>query len=133
MKIANFPACAAAPALPLHAYFEQNGEGLRHAARLLGGYDAMQRVDRIYAALQADVNISRLTRMSLDAVRGLLCLENVGDPDRVEMGFFAVIDPSDPIVEEICLLTDGLTAAIAEYDTLRQRADPEGASDRVAA
>lgn len=133
MKIANFPANSAAPALPVHAYFEQNSEALRHAARLLGGYDAMQGVDRIYAALKADGNISRRTRLSLEALRDLLRLENVGDPDRVEMGFFAVIDPSDPVVEEICVLTDGLDSAIAEYVALRQRADPEGASARVAA
>jgi hypothetical protein len=30
------------------------------------------------------------------------------------MGFFAAIDPADPVVEEICLLCDGLGTAMAD-------------------
>lgn len=133
MKIATFPASGHTLPLPVHAFFDRNQNGLRHAARLLGGDVSMRLVDNIHEALQSDARIARRTRISLEQLLNLLRLENVGDPDRPEMGFFAVIDPSDPIVEEICLLTEGLTAALAEADTLRQRANPGAASDRAAA
>jgi len=133
MKIANFPAGASAPALPVHTFIEQNYAGLRHAAHLLGGDDALRLVDRIHASLQSGVIISRRTRISLDALRDLLHLENASDPDRPEAGFFARIDPCDPVVEDICLLTDGLDAALAEWDALPRRADRNAHADRDAA
>lgn len=37
-----------------------------------------------------------------------LTLKYVGDPLRLETALFAEIDPMDPMVEEICLLTDRL-------------------------
>lgn len=133
MKLAPFPASGNTLALSVHAFFDRNQDSLRHSARLLGGYESMRLVDRIHESLQSDVNISRRTWLALNTLRDLLHLENVGDPDRPEMGFFAVIDPNDPVVEEICLLTDGLNAAIAEWDTLRQRAGTDAGSDRDAA
>lgn len=133
MKIATFPASGHTLPLPVHAFFDRNQDGLRHAARLLGGYESMRLVDQIHEALQSDGDISRRTRLSLDALRDLFHLENVGDPDRPEMGFFAVIDPHDPIVEEICLLTDGLTAALSEWEARQGRMDPDASAGQAAA
>ena len=117
--------------LPVHVYVHHNLDGLRHAARLLGGYDAMDLVDEIAEALRYDPKISRRTRTRLNTLGDLLRLENVGDPDRPEMGYFAVIDPNDPAVEEICLLTDGLEDAVKDWDEVRQRSAT--GDDRAAA
>lgn len=48
----------------------------------------------------------------------LLMLENVHDPERPEAGFFALIDPADPAIEEICLLTDGFRNALEQAGAL---------------
>ncbi|MFT7047475.1 MAG: hypothetical protein ACJAYH_002763 [Celeribacter sp.] len=48
------------------------------------------------------------------ALHGLLTLEHVHDFDRPEAAYFAELDPEMPYIEEICLLTDGLTDALWE-------------------
>ncbi|WP_159964066.1 hypothetical protein [Profundibacterium mesophilum] len=50
----------------------------------------------------------------LNALEDLLGLENVQEMDSVEAERFARIDPSDPVVEEICLRLDGLRQARAQ-------------------
>jgi len=46
----------------------------------------------------------------------LLTLQNVGDPEREECGYFADIDPADSVVEDICLLSDGLLGILTQTD-----------------
>jgi hypothetical protein len=52
------------------------------------------------------------------ALHGLLTLEHVHDFDRPEAAYFAELDPEMPYIEEICLLTDGLTDALWETGIL---------------
>ncbi|WP_281969168.1 hypothetical protein [Roseovarius nanhaiticus] len=95
-------------------YFGAHRDALWHVARLLGGYEAARNVGRLAEDLERQAPISRRTKRLLEDLLDLLQLKNVSDPDRVEMGYFAVIDPSDPVVEEICILTDGLAQVIDE-------------------
>ena len=90
----------------IHRFISAHRDALRNAARLLGGYDATHLVDSIVDALDREYQPSRRTVGLLHDLEDLLALENVGDPDLAESGYFAVINPSDPVVEEICLLTD---------------------------
>ena len=99
---------------PIHRFFEEHFDALLNAARLLGGREGVNLVEEINDALSRDNDFTRRTVEHLRDLEDLLALENVGDPDRVETGHFALIDILDPVVEEICLLTDGLRAAIAE-------------------
>ncbi|WP_282025323.1 hypothetical protein [Limimaricola cinnabarinus] len=71
---------------------------------------AMEAVDGFAAA---DIP-SRRTMRLLDDLLGLLMLEHVHDPDQIEAASFAAIDLARPVVEEICLLADGLNEALAE-------------------
>lgn len=96
----------------LRLFVEGHREGLWHAARLLGGYDGAALVEDLAARLRDDDGIRLSTLRCAHAVHALLTLRNVGDPGRVESGFFAVIDPADPVVEDICLLADGLDDAL---------------------
>lgn len=64
-------------------------------------------------ALSHDRDLRRRTIERLHELEDLLALEHVGDPDRAEAGYFAAIDILDPVVEEICLLTDGLRSVVA--------------------
>lgn len=93
---------------PVHRFFERHQNALYHAAHLLGGSDGANLVSKAAEALRRELALSRRTVGLLNQVKDILFLENVGDPDRPESGFFAEIDPADPVVEEICLLAEGL-------------------------
>lgn len=99
---------------PLRRFISENLDGLTNAASLLAGARGSRLVTNIFDRLRADARISRSTWLALRDLLGILTLEHVHDPDRSEAAFFASIDPADPIVEEICLLTDGLRDALEE-------------------
>lgn len=94
------------PTAAVLSFVSEHYEALWHAARLLGGYDSARLVDRCLERLTADQTVTPRAEIMLLQIMELLSLERVDDPDQPYMGFFAVIDPCDPVVEEICLLTD---------------------------
>lgn len=109
--------------VPLCHFVAENQSGLRHAAHLLGGSVAARNFDAIAESL-SNATITRSTRSRLRALLGLLTLEHVHDMDRIEAGLFSQIDPSDPIVDEICLLADGLRSALHEMHELEDALIP---------
>jgi hypothetical protein len=117
-------------ALPVIAYVAEHETGLWHAARLLGGYEMARLVDRLAEALRQDPRLTARVRLMLDQVLSLLTLEHVHDPNRAEMAHFVVLDPSDPAVDEICLLADGLRDAIDRCEAVRR--DPASIESRAA-
>jgi hypothetical protein len=104
------------PADPVLSFFNMNRDGIWHAVRLLGGYESARIVDRCAELLARECRVIPRTRIMLDQILSVLSLEETDDPDFPFMGCFAVIDPSDPVVEEICLLTDGLRDALKRSD-----------------
>lgn len=103
------------PADPLRVFVVAHLDGLRNAAGLLAGSRGVRLVETIYDRLRNDT--SRIARKTWHAIRdllGILTLEHVHDETRPEASFFANIDPMDPVVEEVCLLTDGLRAALEQ-------------------
>jgi len=103
-------------ALPVLKFMSEMHDALWHAARLLGGYETSRLVDKCADAFERERRMTRTTRMMLDQILAVLTLENVHELEMPYMGFFAAIDPNDPVVEEICLLSDGLSAAIEDYE-----------------
>ena len=97
---------------PVISFVSAHYEGLWHAARLLGGVEAARLVDRCTALLVQDRRVTPRTRIMLGQILAILGLDQVDDPDLPYGGYFAQIDPLDPVVEEICLLTDGLRDAL---------------------
>lgn len=118
---------------PVLRFVSTHQDGIWHAVRLLGGCESARLVEQCVEHLGQDRRLTPRTRIMLGQILSVLSLEKVDNPDLPYMGFFAVIDPSDPVVEEICLLTDGLGTAIAEYDALRQRADRDADAVRAVA
>ncbi len=55
------------------------------------------------------------TMRAFSELLNLLMLEHVHEPWRIEAARFAQIDPASPVVEEICLLADGLEEALVSY------------------
>ncbi|MCB1358666.1 MAG: hypothetical protein KDK53_19970 [Maritimibacter sp.] len=83
----------------------ENADALANAAELLGGRAACSRTYRLLDDLRDTTGLTRRLHREIAALHRLLTLENVADPDRIECGYFAAIDPMDPAVEDICLLT----------------------------
>lgn len=96
----------------LRAYVGEHHDALLNAAALLGGPPGARLAQTVSDGLRDVGAPSRRTMEALDDLLDLLMLEHVHDPDRIEAGRFAAIDPASPVVEEICLLADGLSAAV---------------------
>ena len=92
----------------LRQFVSDHQSALANAAGLLAGRKGVRLVDLIVEELQSHVQPSSRTKRSLNELLSILSLENVHDEMSDESGFFAMLDPADPIVSEICLLTDGL-------------------------
>lgn len=96
------------PVTPLRDFVATHREGLLHAAELLGGHRGIGLALEIFGELSSARPVSRRTRMQVIALIELLSLGRVHELGSEECSRFASIDPCDPVVEEICLLTDGL-------------------------
>lgn len=97
----------------LHHFAEVNSDGLQNAALLLGGRPWLRRTQRLIDDLR-NGHRSRRCLNEARALLDLLRLEHVHDLERPESGYFAELDPAMPYVEDICLLSESLEAAIAE-------------------
>lgn len=105
-----FPHELPAAVLQLLLFLSTHRPGLENAAALLGGPIAARRVRGLIDTLSVPKpTMTRWISRELVALHRLLSLEDVANFDRPEAHFFSRIDPEDPAVAEICLLTDGLT------------------------
>ena len=105
-----FDALSARPD-PLVSFFECHLDGLGNAAALLGGRAGADLVRDLAERFSRPGERSRGTERQLDRLEALLSLEHVHCEDTVEESAFASIDPTNPFIEEICLLVDGLRDA----------------------
>ena len=99
----------------LRIFVDEHTDGLLDAAALLGGQPGVRLARSVLDGLGCFGTPSRGTMRALDDLLDLLMLEHVHDPDRIEATRFAMINPASPVVEEICLLADGLKDAVASY------------------
>ncbi|OWY10364.1 hypothetical protein B6V72_17265 [Thioclava sp. F34-6] len=106
-------------------FLTENREALRDAATRLGGPQAAHRVAALTRDLAKPTPISRTLWRQLQWVSDLLTLELVDDFNSLEAGYFADLDPNDPVVAEICLLTDQYTDRLADLQA-EERADTRG-------
>ncbi|MCD1625704.1 MAG: hypothetical protein ACU0B7_07745 [Paracoccaceae bacterium] len=113
---------------PLHVFIALSSDALFHASRLLAGSPGAKCVTRIVDALSKAEPLTRATKKDLQAMLDIFSLELVDDFYRPEAGYFAAIDPADPVVADICLLTDGLREALAESALLHATARPVAAA-----
>lgn len=105
-----FPYEISTAVLQLLLFLSPHRTGLENAAVLLGGPMAARRVRGLIDALSMPKPaMTRWIGREFVALHRLLSLEDVANLDRPEAHFFSLIDPADPAVAEVCLLTDGLT------------------------
>ncbi|TNJ43247.1 hypothetical protein [Phaeobacter sp. B1627] len=96
------------------AYFQDNDEALGHAAVLLGGRRGARLINAVREALSHHRPFTRRLRRQLLELRNLLFLEYAYNDDWGDDSGFALLEPDDPIVPEICLLADGLEQALQD-------------------
>jgi hypothetical protein len=87
-------------------FLAEHGNALANAAHTLGGQAASGRYFALAQAVRETLRLTRTHRRQLVGIHRLLTLKDVGDPERLETGFFCEIHPESPIVDEICLLSD---------------------------
>ncbi len=107
-------------AFAVYQFMSEHAEALVSAARLLGGDMAAQRTDQLIDEVSQGAPLCRHLRAEFVDLHRLLSLQAVDDLESIEAACFAEIDPASPVVEEVCLLSDGLfdhlvALARAEY------------------
>ncbi|MDF1710247.1 MAG: hypothetical protein V7698_08755 [Paracoccaceae bacterium] len=106
------PALTTPALMNLRRFIDENFAALHNAAELLAGRRGKKVVTTILEGLQNASAVDRRTWNALRDLLGILTLEHVHDETRVEAMLFTQIDLADPVVEDICLLTDGLRDVI---------------------
>ncbi len=111
----------------LSSFLVEHAEPLMNAAGVLGGKRAVQQVAELIRELPEQQALSRRLARKLESFRDLLTLEHVADVESLEAVHFALIDPEDPVVPEICWLTDqfsGYLDALRDADPVAFQAQP---------
>lgn len=106
--------------IAMSSFLTEHAEPLLNAAGLLGGVQAIKQVAEILRDIPEQQKLNRRLARKLDGLRDLLTLEHVDDFETIEAEHFALIDPEDPVVPEICWLTD----QFSEYLEALRDADP---------
>lgn len=103
----------------VRGFLRDHGTALALAAHKLGGPAASARVFLLCEAILHTRRLTRAQSSQLVDVHRLLTLEHVSDPDRIESGLFAQINPASEFVNECCVLSEKLGALllrVAEND-----------------
>lgn len=106
--------------IAMSSFLVEHAEPLMNAAGVLGGKRAVQQVAELIRDLPEQKVLSRRLARRLEGIRDLLTLEHVADIESLEAVHFALIDPEDPVVPEICWLTD----QFGDYLDALRAADP---------
>jgi hypothetical protein len=96
---------------PIHEFVDQNWFALRNSAVLLGGQRAAQEADRLFDDLANHATIGIHTKRRLERMMRRLELDEEIVSEDV---LFEAINPFDPVVDQLCLLADGLRHASDE-------------------
>lgn len=102
----SFATPTSAPFAALAHFLLSHMDQLIDAAGVLGGQPAVRRTARLLEDVSTATALNRRLSRELVGLHRLLSLQAVDEPDSLEAGCFSEIDPSSPVVEQICLLTD---------------------------
>lgn len=102
------------PQSELHEFLNANYEALQNAALLLGGRSWLLRVQKMLDAFTFAAEPTYRNRIELTKLYRLLTMQFVHPIDGLEAAYYADLDPTQPEIEEICLLADGLAHAMED-------------------
>lgn len=92
----------------IRAFMASHSEAVQNAAYLLGGQPALRKAQSLLDEIASSLVMTRRLAHKLLDLHALLTLQNVHRGDTVEAACFADLEPSSPIVEDICVLCDEL-------------------------
>lgn len=98
----------------VRAHFGQHGTALCNAATLIAGDTGAARVLRLISDLRSATRLERTHRKSLVDLHRLLSLDIAHDNQDAEIPCWMSLDPANPKVEQICLLTDRVFDLLCE-------------------
>jgi len=96
----------------VRGFLRDHGTALANIAYKLGGPAASARVFLLCEAVRHTRRLTRAQSSQLVDFQRLLTLEHVCDPDRIESGLFAQINPASAFVGDCCLLSEKLDALL---------------------
>ena len=94
----------------------QHDQALQSASLVLAGQFALKRTQSLLDEIRSANAMTRRLQSGIVELHKLLSLYYVHDENRIEAAYFADLDPGDPYVEEICLLTEALTELLYRID-----------------
>lgn len=97
-------------------FVQEHYEALQNASFLIGGATALTRCQKLFEDLRQTSVLSRRLKRELCSLHMCISLQSDFPSDCDEYDFFLEIDPSDPIVEDICLLSDALFELLEYLD-----------------
>jgi len=99
-------------------FFSEFGEATQNAILLLGGTNAHRRCLRLFTALREANSLTHRHKEELVRLHSVLMLDALDGSEDGPFHLFVAIHPSDPIVEDLCLLADGLLDLLQEIGCL---------------
>lgn len=93
----------------LQDFARLHSEALQYAMLLLAGPFAVRQLQSLLEEIFRAKRVSLRLQEEVIRTHKILSLFHVHDPDRVDAAYFDELDPADPFVEEICLMTNELT------------------------
>ena len=94
------------------SFFEARYDALASGAAVFASRKGARIVEESRSGLEQPGPTSRWMAARLLKLFDILALRNVHDDESEEASRFASIDPADPIVEDLCPLTDELRQAL---------------------
>ncbi len=104
------------PLREIQGFAYHHDQALQSASFVLAGQFAMKRTQSLLDEIRNASEMTRRLQHGIVELHKLLSLYHVHDENRIEAAYFAELDPGDPYVEEICLLTDALTEVLHRID-----------------
>jgi hypothetical protein len=97
---------------PIQDFFRKRHVEIWHASRLIGGYGAAGIVEKCAMRLESYPCFDDEVWELLERILATITFKETSHPNTPFMGAFAVLDPSDPVIEEIRALADDLRGAM---------------------
>jgi hypothetical protein len=104
----------------LQAFVGEHRDALLNAGLLLGAGPGLRLARTAIKGLQGSRPPTRRAMRDLERLLRLLRLENAHTEDTIEAECFAMLDPTDPCVKELCLLADQLSEFLSSYRDARK-------------
>ena len=98
-------------------FLNEHGAALQTCAAALGGDRWQRRALALCEAVKDGCLSSKSCLKELNALLALLSLERVGQLEPDECGYFGLVEPDDPRVHDLCLMSDRLEDFIETLKT----------------